>query len=118
MTNSISLSYSTLGEFWEACNKYFSWAEDNPIVSDEGASTPRPMTMEGFLCFLNLTPSDWERYLDDEEYSEMVRIVDMAIWDQQLVLMAANLITEESIADEIRQIKAMQEEAEDGCESK
>jgi hypothetical protein len=114
VTNSSSLPYSTPCEFWEACNKYFSWAEDNPIVSGEGASTPRPMTMEGFLYFLKLTPSDWERYLDDEEFSEVVRIVDMAIWDQQFVLLAANLITEESIADEIRQIKAMQEQARVG----
>jgi len=105
-------AYETPELLAEACEDYFQWIVDNPLmeprafpyegdVSIEYIPKMRAMTLRGLCVFLGLTIETWHQYRKHPDYSEVCKEVDYLIYEQKLTGAAAGFLNASIIAREI-----------------
>jgi hypothetical protein len=97
---------------WDACQEYFEWVEENPLLEDklvifQGSATHEPvkkmraMTINGLCVFLGIGQSTWFDYAKKKDFSEVTTRVDNIIRDQKFSGAAADLLNANIIARDL-----------------
>ena len=90
-------------ELRSACEEYFEYVETNPlfdnhVISFQGCGTDhavdkmRAMSIQGLCVFLGVARSTWNKYREDEVFSEVCEYVEMVMFEQKLTGAAAGLL--------------------------
>ena len=96
-------------DLFSACQEYFQWNLENPLyeaklVSFKGQSKVeyvpkmRIMTQEGLCMFLDITMQTWNTWRKEDNFSEVVSLVDTALRRQKLEGAAADLCNANIVA--------------------
>lgn len=86
----------------EACEQYFEWVEENPIIESNTThymgnpitlETPklRPMTIEGICNFIGITNTTWADWRKMTGLAETVAWAEQIIYDQKFSGAAAGV---------------------------
>lgn len=97
---------------WDACCEYFVWNENTPlweeklflyqgVVVRDCVSKMRAMTIEGLCRFIDIDPSTWRTWRNDEDFSAITTRVDGIIRDQKFTGAAADLFNANIIARDL-----------------
>jgi hypothetical protein len=98
---------------WAACDAYFCWAEDNPILEEQlvtyrGAtrfvSIPkmRPMTKRGLCRFLGVAHTTWAKWKRDRpELAAAIERAEGVLWDQKFAGAAVGIFNGNLVAREL-----------------
>jgi DNA-packaging protein gp3 len=86
---------------WAACDSYFCWVEDNPIMVD-GALKWRPMTKKGLCRFLGIAHTTWAEWKRDRaELASVIERAESVIWDQKFAGAAVGIFNGNLVAREL-----------------
>jgi len=96
----------------EACEEYFQWVEDNPLVEEKafasqgkllktGMNKLRAMTLDGLLLFLDIDENTWYEYKKRSGFKEVCTRVSKIIYNQKFTGAAAGLFEHNIIAAEL-----------------
>jgi len=94
---------------WDACQEYFEWVDENPLIelkafsNGEQAHLPkmRAMTIGGLCIFLGICQDTWFRYAKDKDFSDVTTRVDEIIRQQKFAGAAADLLNPNIIARDL-----------------
>lgn len=104
--------FASADALWAACEEYFQWVEDHPLMTSElvkfqGAATVaelpkmRAMTEIGLCIFLDIGQSTWADYKDKDGFSEVTTRVSEIIYQQKFEGASADLLNPNIIAREL-----------------
>lgn len=102
--------FATSEELWKACVEYFEDNAAHPLVKPiihqgelqtEGEPVPRAMTMAGLCIFLDIGESTWSDYKHKDDFSAVVRKVEMVMFDQKFTGAAAGMLNSNIIARDL-----------------
>jgi len=104
--------FATPEDLLKACEEYFQWVEDNPLVAAEpvkfqGVGTimhvpkMRAMTIVGLCNYLDIVRSTWSDYRDKKDFSAIVARVEGIIYQQKLEGAAAEMLNSNIIARDL-----------------
>lgn len=96
----------------EACQEYFQWCEDHPLMTSEvikfqGKATltdvpkMRAMTISGLCIFLNISEDTWANYRDDKDFLGVTRETESIIRTQKFEGASAELLNANIIARDL-----------------
>jgi hypothetical protein len=99
-------------ELRAACNAYFQWVNDNPLIEVElvkyqGEATQvevprmRAATLIGLCNFLDIGKSTWHGYRRKPDFSEVTERVESIIYQQKFEGAAAGLLNGNIISREL-----------------
>lgn len=97
---------------WEACQEYFQWVVDNPLVDEkvfchQGNITTaklnkmRAMTIGGLCTFLDIDHATWAEYRKHDDFSGVCTRVEQIIRDQKFAGAAAEMLNPSIIARDL-----------------
>jgi hypothetical protein len=100
---------------WAACDAYFCWVEDNPVVVAEQlvvadevtkkvpvAIKTRPMTKRGLCRFLGIAHTTWAEWKRDRpELAAAIERAESVIWDQKFAGAAVGIFNGNLVAREL-----------------
>ena len=116
----------------EACQDYFTWVEDNPLLESrpfayegnvefEDVPKMRAMTIEGLCVFLDIDVSTWWawRKHEDKDFSNVVTQTEYIIRGQKFAGAAAGFLNANIIARDLglRDTKEVDHKSSDGSMS-
>lgn len=95
-----------------ACNEYFQWVDDNPLMvfelvkyqgSATKASVPkmRAMTIAGLFNFLDISASTWGTYSKKPDFLNIIERVESIIYQQKFEGAAADMFNANIISREL-----------------
>jgi hypothetical protein len=106
--------YETPQKLLDACNEYFQWCIENPLVEEQAnvyqgtvrkftLSKLRAFTVHGLCNFLDISTTTWSNYRNHngKEYLTVVSRVDQMLYDQKFTGAAANLLNSNIIARDL-----------------
>lgn len=96
----------------EACEEYFQWVDDNPLMEQKlfssngaiisgSAVKMRAMTIQGLCNFLDISDECWSNYCKREGFVGICARVKRIIYAQKLEGAAADLLNPSIIAREL-----------------
>ena len=99
-------------ELDDACNEYFQWVEDNPLIGVEsvkfqgfGRTMPMPkmraMTLDGLCTFLDISDETWRKYREKTDFIGVITRVERIIRTQKFEGAAADLLNANIIARDL-----------------
>lgn len=100
-------------KLFEACNEYFQWCQDNPLLGEKigfskakacKAETKhvRALTINGLTLFLFIAPSTWYDWRKNrEELQPVISWAERVIYNQKFSGAAAGLLKESIIIREL-----------------
>lgn len=99
-------------KLWEACVKYFEWAESNPLKEEKvfcsqgeilqtTVNKIRAMSVSSMCVFIGMTRVTWYEYCKRPEYKDTCELVEQIIYDQKFTGAAADLLNQNIIAREL-----------------
>ena len=99
-------------QLWDACEQYFQWVEDNPLIATEtvkyqGVGTVmevpkmRAMTLDGLYTFLDIAPNTWANYREKSDFLNICEKVERFIRTQKFEGAAADMLNPSIIAREL-----------------
>jgi len=99
-------------QLWDACEQYFQWVEDNPLMASELVKyqgkakvkqTPRmrAMTIGGLCIFLDIAESTWDQYRMKDGFSGVTTRAEKIIYAQKFQGAAADLLNANIIARDL-----------------
>lgn len=97
---------------WEACEEYFQWVEDNPLMESklfsyqgevyEGtAPKMRAMTVDGLCLFLDISRDTWYQWAKEKDFSDIVARAESVMRSQKFSGAAADLLNANIIARDL-----------------
>ena len=98
---------------WAACDTYFCWAEDNPIVEEQlviykgmtrlvPVPKIRPMTKRGLCRFLGIARTTWTEWKRDRpELAAAIERAEFVVWDQKFAGAAVGIFNGNLVAREL-----------------
>lgn len=97
---------------WEACQEYFQWVEDNPLMAAEVVKYQgeakltevpkmRAMTIGGLCIFLDISQVTWFEYAKNDDFSNVITQVEEIIRTQKFAGAAAELLNPNIIARDL-----------------
>lgn len=99
---------------WQACQEYFQWVENNPLMeakpfSFQGSSwiesvpKMRAMTKAGLCFFLSIDETTFNRWRDgeDQDFRRVTREAEHVIYQQKFAGAAADLLNANIIARDL-----------------
>lgn len=97
---------------WEACEEYFQWVEDNPLMEEKGFafqgivtkekfSKMRAMTIDGICLFLDIAQQTWFRWKTEKDFSDVITRAESVIRSQKFAGAAADLLNPNIIARDL-----------------
>jgi hypothetical protein len=97
---------------WTACQEYFAWVEENPlmearIIAFQGAATHVPvakmraMTISGLCIFLDIGRRTWDEYRIRQDFLPVCSHVEQIIREQKFTGAAADLLNANIIARDL-----------------
>jgi hypothetical protein len=98
---------------WAACDSYFSWTEDNPIIEEQLVTYKgmtrlvpvpkvRPMTKRGLCRFLGIAHTTWAEWKKDRpELAEAIERAESVIWEQKFNGAAVGIFNGNLVAREL-----------------
>ena len=104
--------FSTPEILMEACNEYFQWCEDNPLLEEKvfhaaGEITRttvaklRALTITGLCLYLRISHETWREYSRRKDFSEVIREADNIIYSQKFNGAAADMLNANIIARDL-----------------
>lgn len=106
--------FSSPESFWDACQEYFQWVEDNPLwenkvaqfqggVIDMPVAKMRAMTKAGLCFFLGIDETTFNRWRDgaDQDFCRVAREAEHVIYQQKFAGAAADLLNPNIIARDL-----------------
>jgi DNA-packaging protein gp3 len=105
--------FSDAEALWAACDSYFCWCEDNPIIEEQlvtyrGAtkfvSVPkmRPMTKRGLCRHLGIARTTWAEWKKERpELAAAIERAESVIWDQKFAGAAVGIFNGNLVAREL-----------------
>jgi len=104
--------FKTPDDLWTACEEYFEWVENNPLIevrpfAYQGdvtmAEVPkmRAMTISGLCIFLDVARKTWDEYRGRKDYLPVVTRVEEIISAQKFEGAAADLLNANIIARDL-----------------
>ena len=97
---------------FDACQEYFQWVEDNPLIYSEvvkfqGEATlkdvpkMRAMTLDGLCIFLDIARKTWDNYRSRDDFLQVTAQVESVIRSQKFAGAAADLLNANIIARDL-----------------
>lgn len=104
--------FACAGTLKEACEEYFQWVEDNPLIEGKLTSYQgvnkieeipkmRAMTIDGLCLFLDICENTWRNWRDDQDFMRVVTWAEKVIRDQKFSGAAADLLNPNIIARDL-----------------
>lgn len=104
--------FASPDDLWTACQEYFEWVDDNPLLGAElvkfqGAATVasvpkmRAMTIDGLCLFLDISLQTWHDYKARDGFLEVTTQVESVIRSQKFAGAAADLLNANIIARDL-----------------
>jgi hypothetical protein len=106
--------YSDVDEFVSACQEYFEWNEQNPLMSAELVSFKgesvledvpkiRALTIQGLCLFIGISNDTWANYKKNgsAEFKEACVAIHNIIYQQKITGAAAGLLNANIISREL-----------------
>ena len=105
--------FETAADLWEACEEYFQWVEDNPIMATETVKFQgqgslmevpkmRAMTITGLCLFLDIDLTTWKAQAErGDDFSKVVTQAEAIIYEQKFTGAAAELLNPNIIARDL-----------------
>jgi hypothetical protein len=99
-------------QLWDACQQYFQWVEDNPLLEEKVFHTAgtitthdsnkmRAMTIGGLCIFIGISQQAWSGYRQKEGFVEVITRVEEIIRTQKFEGAAAELLNPNIIARDL-----------------
>jgi hypothetical protein len=99
-------------QLWEAACEYFTWVEDNPLMTSElvkfqGMATiselpkMRAMTIQGLCLFLDINEQTLTNYEKKDDFFGIVTRIKAVIYQQKFAGAAADMLNANIIAREL-----------------
>lgn len=97
---------------WNACEEYFQWAADNPLMEEkvfchQGTVTRvqvphmRAMTISGLCLFLDIGRDAWGEYGKREGFADIVTRAEEHIYQQKFTGAAVDMLNANIIARDL-----------------
>ncbi|WP_337043766.1 terminase small subunit [Emticicia sp. 17c] len=107
--NAKDKAFKTPAALIEACNAYFEWCLDNPLIEEKvfqhqgravtaDVKITRPFTLEGLCNYIDLSTQGFKEYESEEAFSPVVARIRQIIETQQFEGVAAGLFNANIIA--------------------
>lgn len=110
--------FETADDLTDACEEYFNWAHDNPLMKDqlvtfqgsakhEPVAMMRAMTMKGLCLFLDVSEETWRGWkteghdLHRPDLVQVIKWAEAVIWQQKFEGAAADLLNQNIIARDL-----------------
>lgn len=104
--------YETPDDLLDACNRYFEWVQENPLLEAqvvkykdyaELMEVPkmRPFTIHGLCNFIDLSIEGWRGYKARKDFSEVTTRVEQIIYNQKFEGAASGFLNPNIIARDL-----------------
>ena len=104
--------YPTPKDLLDACNEYFQWVQDNPLMEAqvvkykdyaELMQVPkmRPLTIQGLCNYIDLSVEGWRLYKARKDYVEITTRVEQIIYNNKFEGAASGFLNPNIIARDL-----------------
>jgi len=99
-------------KLWDACQQYFQWCEDNPLLEDKVFHTNglltrttiahmRAMTIAGMCLYIDICESTWANYREKKDFLVVITRAERYIYDQKFSGASADMLNANIIARDL-----------------
>lgn len=125
-THGRSPIFASPDDLWTACDEYFDWVHDNPLMETElvkfqGDAKPvavpkmRAMTISGLCIFLDITNASWFEYAKRKDFIDITARVTEIIRTQKFEGASADLLNANIIARDLGLSEKTEHTGKDGA---
>lgn len=104
--------FKSAGVLWKACQEYFEWNEENPliemkpfayqgVVTQEPVPRMRAMTISGLCLFLDIDEDTWNLYRQREDFIGVITRAEKIIYNQKFQGASADMLNANIIARDL-----------------